>query len=176
MHQLLYFVAVLTVVLPSSYAQCFWGICNWVIPKFDCYEENTLYVEKSLPVSMTLNQCFYKCKAVSSCDVSRIWVQNFLKYQLNFYVVFYSLISKRLIYHFDTWAIIWHGIVSIFLKICKKFARNLQHKNAKLFLLSETITKTILCSYVSEILKQYDVKWWLDYRKYGSVSYSFSCK
>ena len=27
----------------------------------------------------------------------------------------------------------------------------------------------------SEILKQYDVKWWLSYRKYGSVSHSFSC-
>ena len=30
----------------------------------------------------------------------------------------YSLISMRLIYYFDTWAIIWHGIVPVFLKIC----------------------------------------------------------
>ena len=34
----------------------------------------------------------------------------------------YSLISERLIYYFDTWAIIWHGIVPVFLKICKKSA------------------------------------------------------
>ena len=27
----------------------------------------------------------------------------------------------------------------------------------------------------SEILKQYDVKWWLNYRIYRFVSYSFSC-
>ena len=31
-----------------------------------------------------------------------------------------------------------------------------------------------LCKF-SEILEQCYVKWWLDYRKYGSVSYSFSC-
>ena len=30
----------------------------------------------------------------------------------------YSLISMRLIYYFDTWAIIWQGIVLLFLKIC----------------------------------------------------------
>ena len=30
----------------------------------------------------------------------------------------YSLISMRLIYYFDTWAIIWHGIVPVFMKVC----------------------------------------------------------
>ena len=30
-----------------------------------------------------------------------------------------SLISMRLIYYFDTWAIIWRYIVPVFLKICK---------------------------------------------------------
>ena len=30
----------------------------------------------------------------------------------------YSLISMRLIYYFDTWAITWHDIVLVFLKIC----------------------------------------------------------
>ena len=37
----------------------------------------------------------------------------------------YSLISMRPIYYFDTWVIIWHGNVPVFLKfaqICKKFA------------------------------------------------------
>ena len=29
----------------------------------------------------------------------------------------YRLISMRPIYYFDTWAIIWHGIVPVFLKI-----------------------------------------------------------
>ena len=44
-------------------------------------------------------------------------------------------------------------------------------------LFTEAITKTVLRSNLcksSKILKQYDVKWWLNYRKYGSVSYSFS--
>ena len=34
----------------------------------------------------------------------------------------YSLISMKLIHYFDTWAIIWRGIIPVFLKICKKFA------------------------------------------------------
>ena len=136
MHQLLYFVATLAVVLPSSNAQCFWGICNWVLPNFDCYEENTLYVENSLPVSMTLNQCFYKCKAVSSCDVSRIWVQNFWKYQLFFVFCFLQLnLHETAIYYFDTWAIIWHGIVSVFLKICTDLQEICSIWAQKLFLL-----------------------------------------
>ena len=60
--------------------------------------------------------------------------------------------------------------------------RNLQHLSAKLFLLlflnnfRHATCKFLAnpCKY-SEILKQYDVKWWLNYRRYGSVSYSFTC-
>ena len=45
---------------------------NCAVSATDCYEENKLYVENSLPVSMTLNDCFDSCKAVSCCDVSII--------------------------------------------------------------------------------------------------------
>merc|ERR1719483_221763 len=41
---------------------------NCAVTATDCYEENKLYVENSLPVSMTLNECFDSCKAVSCCD------------------------------------------------------------------------------------------------------------
>ena len=41
----------------------------------------------------------------------------------------YSLISIRLIYYFDTWAIIWHDIVPVFMKICT----DLQYMSEKLF-------------------------------------------
>ena len=107
--------------------------------------------------------------------------------------------TAQLINYFDTWVIIWHGIVPLFLKICKDLqeicsisAQNcfcycfwtiLGTQIAKLF---SNNTKNyfalICCKFLanlyksSGILKQYDVKWWLNYRKYGSVSYSFSCK
>ena len=35
----------------------------------------------------------------------------------------YSFISMRLIYYFDTWTIIWNGIVPVFLKICTNLHR-----------------------------------------------------
>ena len=34
------------------------------------------------------------------------------------YMIRYSLISMTLIYYLDTWALIWYGIVPVFLKIC----------------------------------------------------------
>ena len=34
------------------------------------------------------------------------------------YLFFHSVISMILIYYFDAWAIIWHGIVPVFMKIC----------------------------------------------------------
>ena len=37
----------------------------------DCYEENKLYVEGSLPVTMTLEQCFESCQSVTTCEVSK---------------------------------------------------------------------------------------------------------
>ena len=67
----------------------------------------------------------------------------------------YSLIYMRLIYYYDAWVIIWHAIVPVFINICTESSVN-------------------LCK-SSYILKQHDVKWWLNYRKYGSVSYSFTC-
>ena len=56
----------------------------------------------------------------------------------------------------------------------------MQHLSAKLLFLNNFAL--ICCKFLanlcksSEILKQYDAKWWLNYRKYESVSYSFSCK
>jgi hypothetical protein len=38
-------------------------------------------------------------------------------------VLYYSLISMRLIYYFDTWAIISHGIGPVLLKICTDLHR-----------------------------------------------------
>ena len=70
----------------------------------------------------------------------------------------YSLISMRLIYYFDTWAIIWH--CSSISEDLHRFARNLQHLSAKLFLLlflnnftTETLTKTIFRSYAANFLE-----------------------
>ena len=37
----------------------------------DCFEEDKLYVEGSLPVSMTLDQCFEACQSVTTCEVKR---------------------------------------------------------------------------------------------------------
>ena len=61
-----------------------------------------------------------------------------------------SLISMRLTYYFDTWAIIWHGIVSVFLKICTDLQEicSIWAQNC-----SETITKTILSSCVAHFLQ-----------------------
>ena len=103
-----------------------------------------------------------------------------------------------LIYYFDTWAIIWHGIVPVFLKICTDlqeicsiwaqncfcycFWTNIGAQLKKLFRNNNKNNfAPINCKFLanlcksSENLKQYDVKWWLDYRKHGDVSYSFSC-
>ena len=115
-----------------------------------------------------------------------------------YYLHMYSLISMRLIYYFDTWAITWHGIVPVFLKICTDlqkicsiwaqncfcycFWTSLGTQLTQLFRNNNKINFPLicckflvkLCEY-SEIQKQYDVKWWLNYRKYGSVPYSFSC-
>ena len=101
----------------------------------------------------------------------------------------------RLIYYFDTWVVIWHGIFPVFLKICTdlqdicsiwaqncfwycfwtilgvQLAKLFRNNNKNNFALIWCKSFANLCK-SSEILKQYDVKWWLDYRKYGS----FSCK
>ena len=105
----------------------------------------------------------------------------------------YSLFSMRLIYYFDTWAIIWHSIVPVFLNICTDlqeicsiWAQNcfcycfwtiLGTQLPKLFRNNNKNNFALICCNFlanlcksSEILKQYDVKWWLNYRKYGSVS------
>ena len=37
----------------------------------DCYEDNKLYVEGSLPVPMTLDQCFEACQSVTTCEVRK---------------------------------------------------------------------------------------------------------
>ena len=36
----------------------------------DCYEVDKLYVEGSLPVPMTLEQCFESCQSVTTCEVT----------------------------------------------------------------------------------------------------------
>jgi hypothetical protein len=63
--------------------------------------------------------------------------------------------------HKIVFVIVWH------LKLFRNNNKNnfaLTHKHTH----SQTHTSV-------QKLKQYDVKWWLNYRKYGSVSYSFSC-
>ena len=40
-------------------------------PLGSCFEDNTLIVEDSLPVKMSLEQCFKSCKAASACKVSK---------------------------------------------------------------------------------------------------------
>ena len=87
----------------------------------------------------------------------------------------------RLIHYFDTWAIVWHGILFQyfwrFAQICKQLAA-FERKIVLILFLSNFRTQIAklssnnkflanLCKSL-EILKQYDVKWWL-------VSYSFSC-
>ena len=76
----------------------------------------------------------------------------------------YSLISKRLIYYFDTWAIIWHGIVSVFLKICTDLHEIFSIWTQNCFcycfwtiLVQKTITKTILRSYAANFCKSVQV-------------------
>ena len=125
----------------------------------------------------------------------------------------------RLIYYFNTWAIIWHGNAPVFQKICtdlqeicsissqncfcycfcskncsSKFRsrhstvlllfllRNLLKQSLKLFRNNDKNNFASKCCNFfanlcksSEILEQCHVNWWLDYRIYGSVSYSFSC-
>ena len=111
----------------------------------------------------------------------------------------------RLTYYFDTWAIIWHGIIPVFLKICKKFAAicccctvYISHFSSLWHIITRAQGRQIVSVIVSEqfyyrnnnknnfaflanlcksseILKQYNVKCWFNYRIYGSVSYSFSC-
>ena len=56
----------------------------------------------------------------------------------------YSLISMRLIYYLDTWAIIWHGIVPLFMKIYSIWEQNCSET---------TIIKTILRSNAAFLCK-----------------------
>lgn len=37
----------------------------------NCFEDNKLYVEGSLPVPMTLDQCFEACQSVTTCEVRK---------------------------------------------------------------------------------------------------------
>ena len=55
----------------------------------------------------------------------------------------YSLISMRLIYYFDTSASIWH--FSSISEDLHRFARNLQHLSAKLFLLLFLNNFVLIC-------------------------------
>ena len=92
----------------------------------------------------------------------------------------------------------WHRIVLVFLKICTDlqeicsirvqnclcycFWTNSGAQLAKLFRNNNKNNfASKCCKFLanlfksSEILEQCHVKWWLNYRIYGSVSYSFSC-
>jgi hypothetical protein len=106
-------------------------------------------------------------------------------------VVQLNLHETDLLFRYLSHHLIWH--CSSISDDLHRFARHLQHLSAKLFLgnFKRTTLKLfrnknnfapICCKFLanlcksSEILKQYDVKWWVNYRKYGSVSYSFSCK
>ena len=101
----------------------------------------------------------------------------------------------RLIYYFNTWAIIWHGIVPVFLKICTDlqeicsiWAQNcfcycfwiiLQVMLLKLSRNNNKYNFVLKCCKFlanscksSEILEQCHVKWWTKYWNNGSVSWS----
>ena len=110
-----------------------------------------------------------------------------------FHTWYYSLISMRLIYYFDTWAIIWHEIVPVFLKICTDLQEIciIRAQNFWCYcfwtMLGTQLTKLlrnnnknnfalICCKFLTnfqKFWKKYDVKWWLNYSKYGSVSHSY---
>ena len=97
----------------------------------------------------------------------------------------YSLISMRPIYYFDTWAIIWHGIVCWFVVfspflpvlVCcdhKIVLHWYENQNKNNFVLKCCKFLANLCK-SSKILEHYHVKWWLKYRNNRSVSWSLSC-
>ena len=100
----------------------------------------------------------------------------------------YSLISMRMTYYFNTWAIIWHGNVPVFLNICKKFGAFAR----KIVLVIVSVVKLFrnnnknnfvskCCKFLAnlckslEILEQCHVKWWLKYRNNRSVLWRLSC-
>ena len=108
---------------------------------------------------------------------------------LFFHTWYYSLISMTLIYCFDTWAIIWHGIVPVFLNICtdlqEKYKRKIVFVIVSVVKLFRNNKKNnfafICCKFLanlcksSKILEQCHVKWWLKYRNNRSVSWRLSC-
>ena len=50
----------------------YWGLCSCFSSSDKlgtCFEDNTLFVEDSLPFSLTLDQCFGACMATASCKV-----------------------------------------------------------------------------------------------------------
>ena len=153
-----------------------------------------LNVATSRMAFLDLNLLVLQDATPNSNNWGRSVVQNCRYLQVFFHTWYYSLISMRLIYYFDTWAIIWHGIVPVFLKICTDlqeicsiWAQNcfwtiLQVTRLKLFRNNNKNNFVFKCCKFlanlcksSEILKQYDVKWWFNYTNYASVSYSFSC-
>ena len=106
----------------------------------------------------------------------------------SFAIAQYSLIYMRLLYYFNTWAIIWHGIVPVFLKICTDLQEicSIWVQNCfcycfwTILLQEQYLTKTILLANAaifianlcksSEILEHCHVKWWLKYQNNRSVS------
>ena len=124
-----------------------------------------------------------------------MWCLSFTMWPKLFWILLnsYSLISMRLIYYFDTWAIFDMAVFQYFWRfaqICKKLAAY-AHKIVfvivsvvKLFRNNNTGKNNFVskcCKFLanvcksSEILEQCHVNWWIGYRIYGSVSYSFSC-
>ena len=43
--------------------------CGSTDPISDCFEDNKLYVEDTLAVTMTLEECFKSCQSVTACQV-----------------------------------------------------------------------------------------------------------
>ena len=44
--------------------------CGSTDPISDCFEDNKLYVEDTLALPMTLEQCFKSCQSVTACQVN----------------------------------------------------------------------------------------------------------
>ena len=133
------------------------------------------------------------------CREKKLWLYNiifrwnvfFIKYYIKSDDVQLNLHETDLLFWYLSHHLTWH--CSSISDNLHRFARNLQHINTNLFLLlllnnlkratpgnnNKNNFTFIFCRFLANLCKfseilEYDVKW-CDYRKYVSVSYSFSC-
>ena len=108
---------------------------------------------------------------VKSCNVPYFHEVFFVYLSLSKPITWYSLMNMRQLHILFNWAKTWHRIVCWFLRFYRFLPVFAQcgHKIV-LFRYTDHIMQK-----KREINKQSDVKFWLDWRKYGTVSFSFTC-